>query len=66
MAHDPHFDPRGKVSWLALCLDAVQTALAALEWETADAQAVAVDAQTRTIGKVSFIEKLCPNVHGLV
>jgi hypothetical protein len=26
----------------------------------------AADAQARTIDKVSFVEKLCPNVHGLV
>jgi len=37
-----------------------------LKRETADARAAAADAQARTIGKVSFIEKLCPNVHGLI
>jgi hypothetical protein len=49
-----------------LYLDAVQTAFVALEWETADARVAATDAQVRTIGKVSFGLKLCPNVHGLV
>ena len=49
-----------------LCLNAVQAALAALERVTASALVVAADAQARTIGKVSFVEKLCPNVHGLV
>ena len=66
VAHDLCSDPGGEVSQLALCLDAVQTALATSEWETTDARAVATDAQARMIGKVSFIEKLCPNVHGLV
>ena len=66
VARDPRSNPRGKVSWLVLYLGAVQTALAALEQETADAWATTADAQARTIGKVSFIEKLCPIVHGLV
>ena len=44
-AHDPCSDPGGKVSRLALCLDTIQTALAALERETADARAVAANAQ---------------------
>jgi len=65
-APDPHSVPGGEVSWLALCLDTVQTALSALEWEIADAWAATADAQAKTIGKVSFIEKLYPNVNGLV
>ena len=65
-APDPHSVPGGEVSWLALCLDAVQTALSALEWEIADAWAATADAQAKTIGKVSFIEKLYPTIHGLV
>ena len=65
-AHDPRSNRRGKVSRLTLCLDAIQTALASSERETAYARVVATDAQAGTIGKVSFIEKLCLNVHGLV
>ena len=49
-----------------LCLDAFQTALAASERETIDARAAAADAHARTIDKVPFVEKLCPNVHGLI
>ena len=60
-AHDPRSDPEGEVSWLALCLDTIETALAASERETTDARAAAADAQARMIGKVSLIKKLCPN-----
>jgi len=44
VAHDPRSNPRGVVSWLMLCLDAVQIALAPSEQETADARAAATDA----------------------
>ena len=65
-AHDPCSDPGGKVSRLVLCLDAIQTALVALEQENADARATATNAQAWMISKVSFIEKLYPNVYGLI
>ena len=64
--HDLRSHPRGEVSRLVLCLDAIQTALVALEQENADARAVATNAQAWMISKVSFIEKLYPNVRGLV
>jgi hypothetical protein len=38
--------------------------LAQALWETAVARAVAANALVRTLGKVSFVEKLYPNVHG--
>ena len=59
-------DLEGEISQLALCLDAIQTALAASERDTAVAWVAAAGAQAKTISKVSFIEKLCPNVHSLV
>ena len=66
MACDPRSIPGGKVSRLTLYLNVVHIALAALEQETTDARVVAANAQARMIGKVSFINKLYPNVNNLV
>ena len=44
VAHDLCFDARHEVSRLELCIDAVQTALAASERETVDAWAAVADA----------------------
>ena len=64
-ARGQHSDARREVAWLEVCLDAIQTALNALEWETATAWAPTADAQARTIGRVPFAEGLHPCVHDL-
>ena len=65
-ARDPRSDLGGEISQLTLFLNAIQTAHIASKWETTNAQVATTDAQARTIDNISFIEKLCPNVHGLV